>query len=142
MLITYGDVAGLASRPGIPGVLTKINDLAGDVSLASSITVVDRYRIMRFVQLVSVELATYLRLLAEIGRKYGEAAPAPSGFVSFSVRPECRDAYDGEKSRLDALECEGLASLKPLPVTTYEKIPLTPRDLACLEKFVVLPIVD
>jgi hypothetical protein len=107
--------------------------------LSSTMSVVDRYRIMRFVQLLAGELTVYGRMLGEIGRKYGESTPAPSGFVSFSVRPECRESYELEKSNLDALECDGLGSLKPLPVAAYEKVPLTPRDLACLEKFVVLP---
>ena len=140
MPITYGDVSRLGDRePGVPGVLSKLNDLAGDASLAVTLSVVDRYRIMRFVQLLSGELETYGKLVAEIGRKYGEATPAPSGFVSFKLRPECLGDYQVEKAALDALECEGLASLKPLPVSTYEKVPLTPRNLACLEKFVVSP---
>jgi hypothetical protein len=137
--VTYGDVAKLGDRPGTPGVLAKLNDLAGDASLGGKILVVDRYRIMRFVQLLSGELATYTKLLGEIGRKYGEVSPAPSGFVAFNVRIECLAEYEGEKAKLDALECEGLASLKPLPLSTYEKVPLTPRDLACLEKFIVPP---
>jgi hypothetical protein len=142
MLITYGDVASLGDRPGFPGVLTKLNDLAGDASLSTSISVVDRYRISRFVQLLSGELATYVRLLGVIGKKYGELARAPSGFVAFNVRPECLGEYEVEKSKLDALECEGLATLKPLPLSAYEKVPLTPRDLAYLEKFVVPPDVS
>jgi hypothetical protein len=139
MSILYGDVAKLGDRPGAPGVLSKLNDLAGDASLTTQISVVDRYRIMRFVQLLSGELTTYGKLVGEVGLRYGEAVKAPSGFVAFNVRPECARDYEEEKAKLDALECEGLASLKPLPVATYEKIPLTPRDLACLEKFIVPP---
>jgi hypothetical protein len=122
--------------------LSKLNDLAGDVSLSAVLSVVDRYRIMRFVRVVSGELAAYGKLLSEIGGRYGEVLPAANGFVAFNVRSECREAYQVEKSKLDAMECEGLVSLKPLPVSAYEKIPLTPRDLACLEKFVVPPDVD
>jgi hypothetical protein len=139
MSVTYGDVAKLGDRPGAPGPLSKLNDLAGDLSLAGSLSVADRYRISRFVQLLAGEVATYGRLVGEIGGKYGEVARAPSGFVAFSVRPECVGDYEREKAALDAMECEGLASLKPLPVSAYEKVPLTPRDLACLEKFVVPP---
>jgi hypothetical protein len=137
--ITYGDVSRLGDHPGAPGILSRLNDLAGDASLSAQISVVDRYRIMRFVQLVSGYLVTYGKLVCEIGVRYGEAVKAPSGFVAFNVRPDCLKDYEVEKSKLDALECEGLASLKPLPVSTYEKIPLTPRDLARLEKFVVPP---
>jgi hypothetical protein len=139
MTVTYGDVAKLGDRPGTPGVLSKLNDLAGDASLPFVMPVIDRYRIMRFVQLLSEELLTYAKLVGEIGRRYGEAAAAPSGFVAFSVKPEFEKDYGEEKGKLDAMECEGLATLKPLPLATYEKIPLTPRELACLEKFIVPP---
>jgi hypothetical protein len=139
MSITYGDVARLGDRPGVPGVLSKLNELAGDASLAGQIPVVERYRIMKFVQLVSAELSTYGKLMTEIGRKYGEPTTGPSGFASFNLRPENVKDYEAEKAALDALECGDLGSLKPLPVATYEKIPLTPRELSFLQKFVVLP---
>ena len=139
MSITFGDVAKLGDRPGSPGVLSKLGDLAGDASLAISLPVADRYRISRFVQLVSRELTTYVRLVGEIGRKYGESRTAPQGFTSFTVRPECRADYEREQADLDEMECEGLAALSPLPLSSYEKIPLTPRELIVLEKFVVLP---
>jgi hypothetical protein len=142
MTILYGDVAKLGDRPGARGVLSKLNDLDGDASLSGQISVVDRYRIMRFVKLISGELAAYGKLVGEIGSRYGEIVKAPSGFVAFNVRPECKDAYDVEKNQLDVLECEALASLKLLPVSAYEKIPLTPRDLSLLEKFVVFPVAD
>jgi hypothetical protein len=141
-MITYGDVSQLGDQPGRPGVLSKLNDLAGDASLSAVLSVADRYRIMRFVRVVSGELAAYGKLLSEIGGRYGEVLPAANGFVAFSVRPECWGDYQDEKAKLDAMECEGLASRKPLPVSAYEKIPLTPRDLACLEPFVVPPDVD
>ncbi len=142
MAITYGELSRLGDRPGVSGPLTKLNDLVGDVSLASTLSVVDRYRISRFVQIVGGELVMYSRLLGEIGRRYGEVTAAPEGFVSFVVRPECRNAYDEEKAKLDAMECEGLQSLKPLPVSAYERVSLTPRDLACLEKFIVPPVCE
>jgi hypothetical protein len=139
MSIKYGDVARLGDRPGVPGVLVKLSDLAGDSSLSVTMSVVDRYRIMRFVQLVSAELVLYGKMMGEIGAKYGEATPAPNGFVAFNVRAECQADYEAEKSKIDGMECDALAILKPLPVSTYEKIPLTPRELACLEKFIVPP---
>lgn len=142
MIVTYGDVARLGGRPGESGALSKLGNLSGDDGLASSMPVAERYRIMRFVKVLAAELATYVRLFREIGERYGVAGEAPSGFASFTVRAESIQAFEGEKAKLDAMECESLASLKPLPVATYEKVALTPRDLECLEPFVVQPSMD
>lgn len=135
---TYGDLGKLRDVPGpaglVRGVASKLYDLVGVGG--DQVSVVDRFRLVRFVQAADKELREYGRVLSELGRKYGE--PDTSGGVAvFRVSPERQVEFDAEKAALDSTECELLVNL--LPVSAYEKVALTPRELASLEKFVVPP---
>lgn len=135
---TYGDLGKLRDFPGsegvVRGVASKFYDLVGVEG--AEVSVVDRFRLMRFVQAVDKELREYVRVLSELGRKYGEPSTV-GGTAVFRVSPGRQAEFDAEKASLDAEERELLVN--PLPVSAYEKVPLTPRELACLEKFVVPP---
>jgi hypothetical protein len=135
---TYGDVVRLRDVPGpegvVRGVAAKLYDLLG--AEHEQVSVVDRFRLMRFVQAVDKELREYGRVLSELGRKYGEPS-TEGGSAVFRIRPERKAEFDAEKASLDAEERE--LPVNPLPVSAYERVPLTPRELACLEKFVVPP---
>ena len=135
---TCGDLAKLRDLPGptgvVRGVAAKLFDVVGVAG--DQVSVVDRFRLMRFVQAVDAELKEYVRVLSELGRKYGEPATVGATAV-FRVLPEHQAEFDAEKASLDAEERELLVN--PLPVTAYEKVALTPRELAYLEKFVVPP---
>lgn len=135
---TYGDIGKLRDVPGpkgvVRGVAAKLYDLVGVEGV--EVSVVDRFRVMRFVQAVDPELREYGRVLSELGRKYGEPSTVGNSVV-FLIGPERQAEFDAEKASLDAEERELLVNL--LPVSAYERVPLTPRELACLEKFVVPP---
>ena len=135
---TYGDIGKLRDVPGpkgvVRGVAAKLYDLVGVEGV--EVSVVDRFRVMRFVQAVDKELREYGRVLSELGRKYGEPSTVGDSAV-FRIGPERQAEFDAEKASLDAEERELLVNL--LPVSAYERVPLTPRELACLEKFVVPP---
>jgi len=135
---TYGDIGKLRDVPGpegvVRGVLSKLYDLVG--AECEQVSVVDRFRLMRFVQAVDKELREYGRVLSALGKKYGEPSTVGESPV-FRIRTESQAQFDAEKASLDAEERELLVNL--LPVSAYEKVPLTPRELACLEKFVVAP---
>lgn len=135
---TCGDLGKLRDVPGptgvVRGVAAKLYDLVGVEGV--EVSVVDRFRLMRFVQAVEKELREYGRVLSELGKKYG-TPEVVDGMAVFRVSPEHQAEFDSEKAALDSEERELLVS--PLPVSAYERVPLTPRELACLEKFVVPP---
>lgn len=135
---TLGDLGKLRDSPGpkgvARGVASKLYDLAG--AEGGEISVVDRFRIMRFVQAVEGELKEYGRVMGELGRKYGKSETVGALEV-FRVDPGHQAEFDREKASLDAEERE--LAVNPLPVSAYERVPLTPRELSYLEKFVVVP---
>jgi hypothetical protein len=135
---TCGDLGKLRDVPGptgvVRGVAAKLYDLVGAEGV--EVSVVDRFRLMRFVQAVDDEVREYVRVLSELGKKYGESATV-GGVSVFRVSLEHQSEFDVEKAALDAEERELLVN--PLPVSAYGKVPLTPRELSYLEKFVVLP---
>jgi len=81
----------------------------------------------------------YTKVLTSLGKKLG-TEEKKDGYVSFQIPDEKMDEYREEKAKLDATECE-LASANVLPVSSYEKVPLTPIELGVLvdSKFVVAP---
>ena len=137
---TYGDVGKLRDFPGpegvVRGVASKLYDLVGVESVGDQVSVVDRFRIARFVNAVNEELQVYGRVMSALGKKYGEPSTV-GGLSVFRIIPERQAEFDAEKSSFESEERDLLVN--PLPVSAYERVPLTPRELASLEKFVVLP---
>jgi hypothetical protein len=117
--------------PGKPGPLTKIANFEDNL-LESS--VVDHVRRVRFVKALQTELVEYSKAMATIAQKYGESQ---QGGAFFTIKPEKQAEFAAEKEKLDAETRELL--INPLPVSAYEKIPLTAFDLIGLEPFVVMP---
>ncbi len=122
---TFGDVARLREVPGRPGPLSKLA-----VVESPPASIVDLFRVKRFVTAMAQEIAEYERVLLALGRKYGYpdlpgGSVAPDRLAAF--RAEYEDlkyslvAKHGEPSELpsaaldafcEAFE-EGLAKLVP-----------------------------
>lgn len=127
---TYKDLADLRDRDGVPGPMTKFNNVGDNVSL------VDRTRIMKWLKPIIAETAefekTHLALLGKYGQRNKDRANL------YVIPPEKQAEYQTENGRLEATEVE-VASV-PLPVESYDgKVPMTVGDLVVLEKFVVMP---
>lgn len=128
---TYGDLDKLRDLPGRQGPLGKLMNATEPPSI------VDKFRIARFVKSIDEALVEYGKMIVALGKKYGEPSKQ-NGVDTYKIRPENLDEFNAEKAKVDA-DVVVLATLNPLPVTTYSLVPLTAGDLSALEKFVVLP---
>jgi hypothetical protein len=145
IICKFKDLAGLRDF-GRPGPLTKLND-ADD----RACTIVDRMRITRLIKAIMPLLEEYEHAYLDLVRKYG--TPRMPGGNIYDLPDGSKGKDDEEKARngklraefdaeLDSLgnaECEINAS--PLPVETYGKLPLLPRDLLKLDPFLV-PLIE
>jgi hypothetical protein len=118
-------------RDTIPGKSGPLSKIANFEDMSS---VVDHVRRVRFVKALQTELTEYSKAVATIAQKYGESQ---QGGAFFTIKPERQAEFAAEKEKLDAETRELL--INPLPVSAYEKIPLTAFDLIGLEPFVVMP---
>jgi hypothetical protein len=128
---TFADLDRLRDMPGRPGPLTKL------LNATEPPTIVDKFRIGRFCKHIHETLLEYGKMLEALGKKYGEPINV-QGFATYKITPENMEAFNLEKAKIDADVVE-LSSLSPLPLSTYERIPLTPGELDLLDKFVVKP---
>jgi hypothetical protein len=126
IMCTGADIEKLRDAPGRPGPLSKIANFE-DLS-----SVVDHVRRVRFIKALQPELVEYSKAVATLGEKYGK--PMQGGSY-FAIDPEKEDLFKAEKAQLDAEEYT--ITMTPLPVSAYEKIPLTVLDLLALEPFIV-----
>ena len=128
---TCADLEKLRDAPNRPGPLTKI---ANYEESPDDLSVIDRVRRMRFVKALFPEVTEYAQAVATLGQKCGKPTQGGKYFV---IDLEKEDEFKAEKAKIDA-ETRTIF-LMPLPVSAYEKIPLTALDLMALEPFIVLP---
>ena len=128
---TYGDLDRLRDQPGRVGPLTKLMETGEQLST------VDKFRIVKFHAVLDGVLTDYGKMIAELGTRFGEPVPGQPGY--FRIRPEQASEYVAEKAKVDATEVINMPSLTLLPVSAYDKVPLSPSDLVSLEKFIVPP---
>lgn len=126
---TFGDLDRLRNLPDQENPLSKL-------MRSTSPSMVDKVRILRLVQAVDAELARYMRLLEDLGDRHGNLV-VEGRKKSWKIRPEKAEAFDASKKELDAVEC--VVPVDRLPSSALGDPTLTARDLALLEKFVVIP---
>jgi hypothetical protein len=131
IICTFAELDRLRDMPGRPGPLTKL------LNATEPPTIVDKFRIGRFCKLIHESLVEYGKMLEELGRKYGEPVTV-QGFATYKIKPENLKAFEDERAKIDTEEVK-LQSLSPLPIATYDRIPLTAGELDLLDKFVVKP---
>jgi hypothetical protein len=131
IICTFADLDRLRDMPGRPGPLTKL------LNATEPPTIVDKFRIGRFCKLIQDSLLEYGKMLEELGKKYGEPV-INQGFATYKIKPENLKAFEDERAKIDSEEVK-LQSLSPLPIATYDRIPLTAGELDLLDKFVVKP---
>jgi hypothetical protein len=130
---TYGDVGNLRRVPGSGGPLAKLMSS----ELNPLVSVVDRWRLVRFVKALGAEVDEYTRAFVEVAKRYGTPKTIAGGNVSYEVPPERQAEFVAEKKKLDESACE--VQVAPLPISVYEHAGLTASDLMLLEKFLVVP---
>ncbi len=128
---TYGDLDQIRDQPGRVGPLTKLMEATNFGS------VVDKFRVIKFYEGLKGVLDDYGKMIAELGDRFGEPVPGQPGH--FRILPDHLNEYFAEKAKIDATEVLNMPALTPLPVSAYERVPLTPNDLLTLMKFIVMP---
>ena len=126
---TNGDLDKLRDAPTRTGPLSKL-------MAATEPSIVDKFRISKLVKAIEVELLSYGKALADLGKKYGDLTKINDN-DSYQIRKEEFPEFLAEKKKLDDDLCEVLAN--PLPVSALEKTALTALDVSLLEPFVVAP---
>lgn len=132
IMCTFGDSARLRELPGRPGVLTKLGNHEAE-------SIVDRFRLGRFVKAITEEIIEYEKVLLALGKKFGQ----PNGTVqgSYVISPEHQAEFDSELRKLNS-EPREIVAANILPISAYEKANLTPIDLLALGSFIVQPTDD
>jgi hypothetical protein len=131
MTITYGDLDKLRDQPGHPGALSKLR------TALEPTAILDKLRIVKFCRALGEALVEYEKLIEELCRRYGIPLPDRPGIYQLS--PGNAPLFAAEKAKIDSAEVVDMPSFSPLPVSAYEKVPLTPGELDVLLKFIVLP---
>jgi len=103
---------------------------------ATEPSIIDKFRIVKFVKAVDVQLTEYGKALGELSKKYGDKTQI-NGNDSYKIRPADFEAFGVAKKSLDQDVCELVVN--PLPATAYEQVSLTALDLSLLGPFVVEP---
>lgn len=125
----FGDVDKLRGQPGREGMLQRLwNHQAPSL--------VDAYRIQRFVKAALEAVKEYEQVLLTLGKELG----APKDDGTLQILPEHRERFATEKKKLDETPCE-VASLK-LPAQSCEGFVRTAADLDALAPFVDLPSIE
>lgn len=145
---TLEDLASLRDRPGSAGPLSKLQ--AADDKLP----LMERARIARWLKPILAKLASYEQDYLALLKKHGTSRVDPASKNLFFDLPEPatgesadeiaslqkrRDEYDTAVKKLQETTVE--LEVAQLPVATYDKLPLSSRDLLLLEKFVILPVI-
>lgn len=127
---TFRDVARLRETPENPGPLSKLAD-------ANCPSVVDKFRVVRFIKAMGQEIQEYEAVLIALGKKFGTPIDVEgSANVSYRVLPENMTAFNDEVARLNS-EPRDILAANPLPPSVCDI--LTPRDLLLLGSLVVEP---
>jgi hypothetical protein len=153
---TFGDVARLRENQLNPGPLSKLVN-------ADFESIVDKWRVAKFVKAVSQEIEDYEHVLLALGKKFGvpvEAdyqicpehqaefdaellklkqkfgTPTPPLKGLYRILPENQELFAAEVRKLD-VEVRDILSANPLPPSVCDL--LTPKDLIILGPLVVEP---
>lgn len=151
---TFGDVARLRETPSNPGPLSKLVN-------ADFESIVDKWRIARFIKAMSQEIQDYESVLLDLGKRFGSpvetdyqilpehqaefdaellklkqrlGTPVPPLKGMYQILPENQAEFAAEVRKLDA-ETRDILAANPLPPSVCSL--LTPKDLIVLGPLVV-----